>query len=207
MFEYDNFINRALMSIPAFLLALTVHEYFHAWMANRLGDSTARQMGRLTLNPIAHLDVMGTIVIVVSNFTFGWAKPVPVNPYNLRNPKRDDLLISAAGPFSNLGLAVLFALFFWLAGAMSLGIPAPVLRIIDFTIWINVVLAFFNLIPVFPLDGSHILRSLLPDSMGPTLDQFERVGPFILLGLLIFGGIWYIIGTPIMVVYRALVGF
>ncbi|MBD3333506.1 site-2 protease family protein [candidate division GN15 bacterium] len=195
------------MSIPAFLLALTVHEYFHAWMANRLGDSTARQMGRLTLNPIAHLDVMGTIVIVVSNFTFGWAKPVPVNPYNLRNPKRDDLLISAAGPFSNLGLAVLFAVFFWLAGAMSLGIPAPVLRIIDFTIWINVVLAFFNLIPVFPLDGSHILRSLLPDSMGPTLDQFERVGPFILLGLLIFGGIWYIIGTPIMAVYRALVGF
>ncbi len=205
--DYSNFIDKALMSIPAFLLALTVHEFFHAWMADRLGDPTARHMGRLTLNPIAHLDIMGTIVIVVSNFTFGWAKPVPVNPYNLRNPKRDDLLISAAGPFSNLGLAVLFALIYSAIESMNMGLPAPVMRIIDFTIWINIVLAFFNLIPLFPLDGSHILRSLLPDSMGPSLDQFERVGPFILLALLIFGGIWWLIGTPILLVYRALAGF
>ena len=205
--DYSNFIDKALMSIPAFLLALTVHEFFHAWMADRLGDPTARHMGRLTLNPIAHLDIMGTIVIVVSNFTFGWAKPVPVNPYNLRNPKRDDLLISAAGPFSNLGLAVLFALIYSAIESMNMGLPAPVMRIIDFTIWINIVLAFFNLIPLFPLDGSHILRSLLPDSMGPSLDQFGRVGPFIRLALLIFGGIWWLIGTPILLVYRALAGF
>ena len=205
--DYSNFIDKALMSIPAFLLALTVHEFFHAWMADRLGDPTARHMGRLTLNPIAHLDIMGTIVIVVSNFTFGWAKPVPVNPYNLRNPKRDDLLISVAGPFSNLGLAVLFALIYSAISSMNMGLPAPVMRIIDFTIWINIVLAFFNLIPLFPLDGSHILRSLLPDSMGPSLDQFERVGPFILLALLVFGGIWWLIGTPILLVYRALAGF
>jgi Zn-dependent protease len=205
--DFGNFIDRALMSIPAFLLALTVHEYFHAWMADRLGDPTARHMGRLTLNPIAHLDVMGTIVIVLSNFTFGWAKPVPVNPYNLRNPKRDDLLISAAGPFSNLGLAVLFALILGAIRSLDLGLPAPALRILDFTVLINVVLAFFNLIPLFPLDGSHILRSLLPDTMGPSLDQFERIGPFILLALLLFGGIWWIIGTPIMVVYRVLASF
>lgn len=191
----SDFIYRALTAAPAILLALTVHEFFHAWSALRFGDTTARDAGRLTLNPLAHLDLFGTIVLFLSQFRFGWAKPVPVNPYNLRgNPRVADFWISAAGPLSNLGLAFLFGLLFRAVAALSLPLPGPVFMILFYGVSVNVSLALFNLIPLFPLDGSHILRSVLPDSYGPMLDNLDRFAPFLLMILILVGGFWIILG-------------
>lgn len=201
----ENFIERAMVGLPVLLLSLTVHEFFHAWSAMKFGDTTARDMGRLTLNPLAHLDLMGSIVMVVSNFTFGWAKPVPVNPFNLRNPRRADFWISFAGPLSNLGMAVIAAVTLRLV--MSVTSPAQyVYAVLYFGVLINLALAFFNMIPLFPLDGSHILRSIVPEEHGPTLDQIERFSPFILILLVISGGLWYIIGPFVSFFHRLLLG-
>ncbi len=201
----DNFIERAMVGLPVLLLSLTVHEYFHAWSAMKFGDTTARDMGRLTLHPLAHLDLMGVIVMVASNFTFGWAKPVPVNPFNLRDPRRADFWISFAGPLSNLGMAVLAALLFRLATNFT-NIPQYFYALLYFGVLINLALAFFNLIPLFPLDGSHILRSILPESYGPTLDRIERFSPFLLIILVISGGLWFVIGPFVTFFQRLLLG-
>ena len=190
----EDFIRRAIISAPAILFALTVHEYFHAWTALRFGDSTARDQGRLTLNPLAHLDLMGTLMMFLSQFRFGWAKPVPVNPYNLRgNVRVASFWISAAGPLANLGLGVIFGLIFRTLGQSGV-LPEPIYLMVFMSVMINVSLAFFNLIPLFPLDGSHILRSILPERYGPNLDQLNRFAPFILIGLIIVGGFWIILG-------------
>ena len=190
----EDFIERALVGLPILLFSLTVHEYFHACTALKFGDTTARDRGRLTFNPLAHLDLMGTLVMVMSNFTFGWAKPVPVNPFNLRNPRVADFWISFAGPLSNLGLAVISAL---LLRTLNGGVLAPgdyFFNLLYFGVIINLALAFFNMIPLFPLDGSHILRSVLPEEHGPALDQIERFSPFILIFLVITGSLWFIVG-------------
>ncbi|MDD5427499.1 MAG: site-2 protease family protein [candidate division Zixibacteria bacterium] len=176
------------------LFALTVHEFFHAFLAFKFGDTTARDMGRLTLNPLAHLDFMGTLMMFLSGFRFGWAKPVPVNPMNLKNPRVADFWISIAGPLSNLGLGLIFGLIFRIINNLSMDIPEAVVMFLFFSVMINVSLAFFNLIPVFPLDGSHILRSILPEKYESTLDQFDRFGPYLLLILIIVGGFWFILG-------------
>ncbi|MFQ6007600.1 MAG: site-2 protease family protein [Candidatus Zixiibacteriota bacterium] len=193
MFGQD-FIQRAIIAAPAILFALTVHEFFHAWTALRFGDTTARDMGRLTLNPLAHLDFFGTLMMFLSGFRFGWAKPVPVNPFNLRNPRFADFWISAAGPFSNLGLGFLFGMVFRVITSMSIAVPEAVYLFLFFSVMINVSLAFFNLIPLFPLDGSHILRSLLPPEMEDTLNRFDRISPLILMILIVVGGFWFILG-------------
>ncbi len=183
-------IRTIIIAAPVIVFSLTVHEYFHAWMAYKFGDSTAKDMGRLTLNPLAHLDLYGTLVMVMSQFRFGWAKPVPVNPYNLRNPRRDDFWISAAGPFSNLGLALIAGTVFRIMNATELyGAMEVIDRIVVNMVLINIFLAFFNLLPIFPLDGSHIFRSILPERYGPTLDQIERVAPMILLFLIVGGAL------------------
>jgi len=193
MFSED-FIQRAIIAAPAILFALTVHEYFHAWTALRFGDTTARDVGRLTLNPLAHLDLFGTIMMFVSSFRFGWAKPVPINPMNLRGNKRvADFWISIAGPLSNLGLGFLFGMAFRIFG-QSGSLPEPIYLMLFYSVMINVSLAFFNLIPIFPLDGSHILASILPERHLPMLDEIQRYGPFILIGLIIVGGFWLILG-------------
>jgi len=190
----EDFIQRAIIALPAILFALTVHEFFHAWTALKFGDTTARDAGRLTLNPLAHLDLFGTIMMFASGFRFGWAKPVPVNPFNLRNPRMADLWISAAGPLSNLGLGFIFGMIFRIATNMSAGLPEAVYLFLFLSVMINVSLAFFNFIPLFPLDGSHILRSLLPAKMEPTLNQFDKISPLILMVLIVVGGFWIILG-------------
>jgi Zn-dependent protease len=201
MFD-EGFLQQAIIYGPVILFSLTVHEYFHAWIAYRFGDPTAARMGRLTLNPLAHLDLFGTIVMVFSGFRFGWAKPVPVNPMNLRNPRVADLWISAAGPLSNLGLATLAGLMFRVTSA-----PVVAQQIMYAMVVINVTLAFFNLIPLFPLDGSHILRNLLPREMESPLDRFDRFAPFILMVVVISGVFWTIVGPLVMSVVQMLLGF
>lgn len=193
MFDSD-FIEKALIAAPAILFALTVHEFFHAYLAYRFGDSTAKDMGRLTLNPLAHLDFFGTLMMFLSGFRFGWAKPVPVNLYNLKNPRTADLWISAAGPFSNLGLGLIFGLLFRLAYGVDSAMPSAINEFLRVSVQINVSLAFFNLIPLYPLDGSHILKSLLPARYEIPLMEFERFAPFILMFLIIIGGFWFVLG-------------
>ena len=195
----EDFLRRAIIAAPAILFSLTVHEYFHAWTALRFGDTTARDMGRLTLNPLAHLDFFGTIMMFLSGFRFGWAKPVPVNPWNLKNPRVADFWISAAGPLSNFGLGLIFGLLFRVIVATNMNLPEAAYMLLFFLITINVSLAFFNLLPLFPLDGSHILRNLLPPRYGPTLDQIERFAPFVLIILIMVGGFWIILGPFISI--------
>jgi Zn-dependent protease len=191
-------MNRILYLTPAVLIGLTFHEYAHAAAAYRLGDRTAKYQGRLTLNPAAHIDVMGLIMLYL--FKFGWARPVPVNPYNFRGDRRRGmLLVSLAGPAANLIIAVVAAI---LLGAFLWNIPY-VNRITQIIIEINVVLAIFNLIPVPPLDGSKILAGLLPVSQ-EWLYRFEQYGAIILILLVFTGIIGKILGVFIFPVLEIL---
>ncbi len=179
-----------LLIAPPILLALTFHEYAHAYVAYRYGDDTAQKSGRLTLNPLRHLDPLGTIMIFLIHF--GWAKPVPVNPHQLRNPKRDMLWISAAGPLSNVILAlmsgILLRVLFALNGTHDrYSIAGIIVYMVFMSLQINLALAIFNILPIAPLDGSKILYGLLPAGYGKTILALERYGPFILIGLIIFG--------------------
>jgi len=201
-----DFIKEALIAAPAILFSLTVHEFSHAYIAYRFGDNTARDMGRLTLNPLAHLDLFGTLMMFLSGFRFGWAKPVPINPYNLRNPRVADIWISVAGPTSNLLLGFIFGFFFRSAYAGNLNLPPGVVQFLFFSVMINVSLAFFNLIPLFPLDGSHILKSLLPARFEIPLMEFERFAPFVLMFLIIIGGVWLILGPFIRIFVHLFAG-
>jgi len=169
-----------LLSLPGLLVALSCHEFAHAWMADRMGDSTPRIYGRLRLEPWVHLDPLGTVLLVL--YGFGWAKPVPVNPYNMRNPRRGILLVSLAGPLSNLVLAFVFLLSLRLGiGRLNVPYLTDVVRI---AFGLNVGLAVFNLLPVPPLDGSKVLASILPYQASAWLHQLEQYGPILLVILL-----------------------
>lgn len=184
-------IEKLLLIAPPILLALTFHEYAHAYIAHRLGDDTAKQRGRLTLNPLRHLDPLGTIMIILVHF--GWAKPVPVNPSRLKNPKQDMLWISLAGPLSNMGLALVSGILlrFLNATVAPSGQHSPVMGLLIFVVFmslqINLALAIFNILPIAPLDGSKILAGLLPDRHANIIYFLERYGPFILIGLIVIG--------------------
>ena len=179
--------------LPTFLiliLSLSVHEAAHAWTADRLGDPTARLLGRLTLNPIKHVDIIGTIVFplvaMYSGFPLiGWAKPVPVDMRNLRSPRRDFAVVAAAGPFSNLLLAVAAAALVSVAVA---GSPGPLGDLLVRAVVMNVLLMVFNLIPVPPLDGGNVLAGFVPESFAQVLDGLRNWG-FILLYVLMFAGV------------------
>lgn len=164
------------------LLAITIHEFAHAWVADKLGDPTPRYQGRVTLDPRAHLDPIGTLAIFIAGF--GWGKPVPFDPYNLKEPKRDTALIALAGPASNIILAVL------LAALIHSGVLAGFASIATIIIQINVMLAVFNLVPVYPLDGSKILMAFLPNETAYEYDNFmTRYGMIVLLLLIVpWGG-------------------
>ena len=176
-----------LLSIPPILLALSFHEYAHAWMANRKGDPTAKMMGRLTMNPLAHLDPMGTLMIVIVHF--GWAKPVPVNPLNLKDPKKDMLWIALAGPASNVILAAGLGLLIRVMNGFGVRIDGSFLGLFQymlyFAVMINLVLAIFNMLPIPPLDGSKILFGVLPTEYEEPYLRFQQYGPMLLFGLVI----------------------
>ncbi len=199
-----SFITELIVLVPGFLLAITVHEYAHGYIAFRLGDPTAKLAGRLTFNPVSHLDLFGTLALIIAKI--GWAKPVPVNPRNLRNPKQDMLLISLGGPAANLLTALVLALVVHglvatysgrPVGELGVFILKPLFPILLAAIQINLVLALFNLIPVPPLDGFSILQGLLPIRQAYALEQIQPYGVFILLLLLLTGAIGYIIFPPL----------
>lgn len=193
----------ALISIIIFLFAVVVHEVAHGWVANKLGDPTAKLEGRLTLNPIKHLDPIGSVLVpgllIISgaSILFGWAKPVPFNPYNLRNPRRDEALIAVAGPTSNIILAIIGGIILRLT--VIVGIAGATPQILLLFVMINIILAIFNLIPIPPLDGSKILFSILPpsfDSVRRTLESFGFM--ILLLFLFAFRGSFWAVITPII---------
>ncbi|KKU25069.1 MAG: Peptidase M50 [Microgenomates group bacterium GW2011_GWA2_46_16] len=170
-----------LFWVIALVIAITIHEFAHAWAAERLGDPTPRLMGRLTLNPLAHLDPIGTIMLLIARF--GWGKPVQFDPFNLRHPRRDSAIISLAGPVSNLILATICSIFlrvfisYWFIGLLQ---PLIVL---------NVVLAVFNLVPIHPLDGFKIVSGILPEEYARQWAELEGYGMiFLIILILPLGG-------------------
>jgi Zn-dependent protease len=191
--------DRILSWIPAVLIALTFHEYAHGWMALRLGDHTARLAGRLTLNPIRHLDPIGTLLLFVVGF--GWAKPVPVNPLNFRGDmKQGMMVVSLAGPGANLVLAFAGAVILGVVMGIHgmAGLESPLGSVLQAVVLVNLILAFFNLLPIPPLDGSKILAGLLPGRQ-TWLYSLEQYGIIILLVLVFTGAIgklWQLVIMP-----------
>lgn len=202
---------------PVLLFSLSLHEAAHAWMSNRRGDPTARRLGRITLNPLPHMDWLGTVVLPLIALTtgaplFGWGKPVPVDARFLWHPRRDLLWIAAAGPISNMGLATLCAVG---GRSMVWGVPhlgkVPLFQtplwetvfsacftICHVGVILNLALAFFNLIPIFPLDGGSVLRGLLPARAVVRYDEVSRYGMFLLMALFLSGGLRFL-AIPISV--------
>ena len=189
------FLYKIAVGAVPILLAITVHEVAHGRMARHFGDRTAEMLGRLTLNPIRHIDPVGTVLVPLltlwfGNFLFGWAKPVPIGYRNLSNPKRDMVAIALAGPGANLAMAIGWALLLQLVlGArQSLGSSAIYFKdVAQVGIFINVLLMLINLVPIPPLDGGRVLRGLVPEPFGRQLDALERYGLIIVVGLLMLG--------------------
>lgn len=222
----ENTLFLGLIQFVVVLLSLSVHECAHAWTADRLGDPTARFLGRVSLNPIVHSELWGTIIFpLISSqfgFMFGWAKPVPVNVGRLRNPVRDHTLVAAAGPVSNMILALLM---FGVLLAMKLaspdlaeivrsvtfggtplgGIAVPLALIAYYGMTVNVILAVFNLIPIAPLDGAAVFSGLLPRSLAASLDRMQSYSIIIFVLLLVSGVPQLLFNPPIVALRRMLI--
>ncbi|MBX7254699.1 MAG: site-2 protease family protein [Candidatus Promineofilum sp.] len=195
--------------VVVLIIAFTVHELSHAVTADYLGDPTPRRMGRITLNPLKHLDPIGTLLLIIAGF--GWAKPVMINPMNMRgNPRTSMAIVAAAGPISNLLMAAIAAVFFRLglvsfvqsSGAFSLSL------LMSEFIWINLILAFFNLIPIPPLDGSKILYAILPSELVYRLRPLEQFGFLILMAVVFFvpAVLNVLVGLPAVALLQLLIG-
>ena len=195
-----------ILLIPVFFLALTIHEFSHGWVAYKLGDTTAKYSGRLTLNPLAHIDPIGTVLFPIvllilsgGRFTFGWAKPIPINFWNLNNPKKDIIWVGLAGPAANIVLA-------WVLSLMLKIFPSgPLFELIRFGVIINLFFAVFNLIPVPPLDGSRVVMGLLPTDLANQYASLERYG-FVILILLLMLGIIHTLVIPVVAFLAAQMG-
>jgi len=200
----NNIILQIIILAPPILLALTVHEFAHGYVAYRFGDPTAKNQGRLTLNPLKHLDPIGTLAFFI--IKIGWAKPVPVNPAYFRDPRKDMLWVALAGPAVNLVLAVVSALLVkvvWFIAAtipyspMAEAILVPLNEVLLASVWINLVLCIFNFLPIPPLDGSRILAGILPPHLARKYESVERYG-FVIILLLAFSGLLAKIILPII---------
>ncbi len=188
-----------LLSIPVALLAISVHECAHGYAAFKLGDPTPKLYGRITLNPLAHLDLIGTIMLII--FHFGWAKPVPIDLSYFKKPRRDIVIVSLAGPTANLLLAIAFGLLIRILPPISWAL----FRMLFYGVLINLALMAFNLIPIPPLDGSKVLYMLLPPKYFQVNQFLERWGMIILLILVVSGAINYIIGPIITVLLNIII--
>jgi Zn-dependent protease len=198
------FLSRLILQIPALLVAVTVHELAHALVADRLGDPTPRRLGRITLNPLPHIDPLGALAFVLAGF--GWAKPVPVSAQYLRRPIRDMALVAAAGPLSNFLVAfvalVAVRMLPHTGGAMPF-VSEPLSGVLFWTYIYNLALGIFNLIPLPPLDGGHFLPYLFPRASWSFIHQLEQVGPLLLILLVLSGATRYIVQP----VFNAVSGF
>ncbi len=203
--DFFSIIREIALIAPGFLLAITVHEFTHGYIAYKFGDPTAKLAGRLTFNPISHLDPIGTLMLVLTRM-IGWAKPVPVNPRYFANPRMDMLWVSLGGPAANLITAAVLAMLMHVlifvtggkvSGQVATFVLVPLYMILLFGVRINIVLAIFNLIPVPPLDGSKILSGLLPPKQAYEFEKLEPYGFIILIALILTNAVGYIIFPPI----------
>lgn len=201
-----------LVSIIPVLFAIVLHEVAHGWTAYKLGDKTAYMLGRLSLNPIKHIDPIGTILvpallIISVGFAFGWAKPVPIDWRNLRNPKRDTAIVALAGPAANLGMAIVWVILALIATilpeSMSL-LSQPLVNMAVVGVFFNILLMVFNLIPIPPTDGGRIAVSLLPTPLGNYLSRVEPFGLILILVLMLSGILWKFIMPIIQTISQIL---
>ncbi len=198
-------IQKIVVWVVPVIFAITVHEVAHGWVAKQYGDNTAWMLGRLTFNPLKHIDPVGTIIVpglmlAFTGFVFGWAKPVPVNPRNLRNPKHDMAIVALAGPVANILMATGWALFARVGIIINIPeISMPMIYVGIAGIMINLVLALLNLLPIPPLDGSRILSWALPGRWGVYYNQFEQYGFYLLVILLMTDALGVILGYPLSI--------
>ena len=194
-----------ILFVPILLFSVIVHEYSHGYVAMKCGDDTAYLMGRLTFNPLVHIDIVGTVILpiicVYSGVTiFGWATPVPVNPFRLKDPEKDMVKVAIAGPLANIMLVILSVLFFKLiisVGFISSILPmALVSKMMWYFISLNVILAIFNMVPIPPLDGSKVLAGFLPRHLAIEYEKISKYGFYILIALLFTGGIRFVLLPP-----------
>ncbi len=205
-----NLIQKIIVCVPPILLAVTLHEVAHGWMAKMYGDRTAEMLGRLSLNPIKHIDPIGTVLLpafmaITTGFIFGWAKPVPVAFNNLRNPKKDMAKVALAGPGANLIMMILWVIFLKIALLLPASISwlsIPLLYMASVGVYINCILMVLNLLPLPPLDGSRILASFLPNPLAYKFSKIEPYGLIILMALLFLG----FLGKVLLPVVNAVMG-
>lgn len=208
--DLHNILIALLVNALPVIFAITLHEAAHGYVAKHFGDATAYMLGRVTLNPIKHIDVIGTIVVptitmLAGGFLFGWAKPVPVNYSNLRSPKRDSLWVAFAGPFANMVQVVIWAIVakaLLVTVSMS-GLVGPFwVSVAEAGIKWNIMFALLNLLPILPLDGGRILASLLPNRLSYAYSRTEPYGLFILLALVLTGALGWMLGPPFVAAMR-----
>jgi Zn-dependent protease len=223
MMDFAQIVRQVIISAFPVLIAIVFHELSHGFVANKLGDPTAKMMGRLTLNPIAHIDPFGTILMPLmlliftdGQFVFGYAKPVPINPMNFRNPRKDMAISAAAGPVTNILLAIVsMVILKFMLAPMSLILPesistpilTPLIMIFRASVVINVVLASFNMIPIPPLDGGRVLTGLLPHKQAVSFSRIEPFGFIIVLVLIVTGIANYFVVPIVNLFLRILQGF